>query len=299
MPFVTKYKLGRTLGQLKWNHESDSVYKYLLDKYQYFSSIKSKEIATFYNFLKDPKRFLEIHGVIWEDDGKYIIESKPAFHNDSNCEWLKAPFINIKLPIAIQNNKQLLQEARQIYKDDKLNFISNCIKIFKEKYPNAKLSPDDFVIVNYKNGGNNFIQNKTLNELQSELVSLLILEKSYKGIKITENQKHQIIPNDFFEKPYSYPEALKYYNRGQVISRHRNSLAQIANNGTLGAIKNKTDYCSDEELIEIAKYVSTNLETPTYEILIAIVFQGNGEAELDKGILETIGFTSCKSKNCV
>jgi hypothetical protein len=307
MAFVTNYKLKRVLGNIDLNFSNDPIARYIKEKYYYLPNKEVNLLSVYYQFIKNPEGFIENGHLKWVDTGKNAIEIKPAYHKSNECRALNKRFDNVILPSTIQSDNSLLSEARGIaerlglYKfgekteDELQRFVVICMEELNHKHLNLGLKNDDFKIVhNKKNGGASFYSNLTLNEIKTELEKIISLSKEYFGFS---ESKYLVLPNDFFKKPFSYPEKLQKHNRLQVLERHKNYMSIIADTQTL--YNNHTEYCTDDEVIQICVEITTQFTKPTVSTIENEMLKNTDKTEFSKSVLEILGFKSCQSNDCI
>ena len=69
MPFVTKYKLKRALGNIDGQFWKDPIFKYLQSKYFYLPNKETALLTVYNNFIEDPEKFVEEGHKVWKDSG--------------------------------------------------------------------------------------------------------------------------------------------------------------------------------------------------------------------------------------
>ena len=134
--------------------------------------------------------------------------------------------------------------------------------------------------------------NLTLQQIKEELERLIRKSNNYFGF----NEKRQLVlPNDFFKNPNLYPEKLAKHNRLQVLERYRNSLGRIAEKGNVR--NNNTDYCTEKEVVEIAKEIRDKFSVPTVSVIETELLKKAENREFNKTVLEVLGFRPCNGCN--
>lgn len=305
MAFATKYKLKRVLGNIDSDLTDDPISQYISSKYYYLSDKETHQLTIYYRFLENPSGFIETSHLKWKDTKRNAVEVKPAYHVSDSCQALHKRFDNVILPEKIQTNDKLLSEARDIAKREGLysfkekskeelqRFVVICMEEMNHNHKDLRVGIKDFKIVhNKKNSGSREYSNMTLQEVKKHL-ELLIL-KSNKYFNFNGNRQ-LVLPNRFFNSPFSFPKDLKYHNRLQVLEKYRNYLSLIANKEDVR--NNYTDFCTDVEIIDIAKEILNTFNIPTITAIEAEILKQADSKEFQKTILEVLGFRPCKGCN--
>lgn len=305
MAFATKYKLKRVLGNIDRDLTQDPINRYILNKYGTLSDKDTHQLTIYYRFLENPISFIEEGHLKWKDTRRNAVEIKPAYHSSDTCKTLHKRFDNVILPVKIQSDDKLLIEAREIAKrvglynfsekseQELQQFAIVCMEEMNHKHKDLKVELSDFKIIhNKKNSGNREYLNLTLQEVKEKLETLI--RKSDKYFNFNE-KRELVLPNKFFENPFSFQKDLQYHNRLQVLEKYRNYLSLIADKEDVQ--NNYTDFCTDSDIVNIAKEIHITFNIPIVSAIEAEILKKVDNKEFEKTILEVLGFRPCQRCN--
>ncbi|MFZ4462474.1 MAG: hypothetical protein ACOYN5_01405 [Bacteroidales bacterium] len=167
--YVTNANLKRVLFKLdKSDFDlSGEVYK---AKINFLNKLEEKSLLLYKHFFEFPDEFINAYYKKLQslDSGKFVFEeSRPAYHNSSDCLILRSNFENYEIPLIVKQEGKI-EEYRNWFKSNLYlteNKIPEADSIFKEKhYKEWNCLP---IKIDYDNSGAISYNNLSVEELEN------------------------------------------------------------------------------------------------------------------------------------
>ena len=170
-------------------------------EFKWFNDYEVRNLLAFRLLFENPIVFFEQYIVRKAVDTKqYIYEGNlPSYHYSSDCGRLRSTFSNFKIPEEIKSKGDDKIAEFRIWFIDNVESLENNPDYFMERMRmrfNLKVRPEE---VNYNNSGINNFNNLNLNELESQITSLIIRANEF----YTSSVKIQVILSNFGKISYS------------------------------------------------------------------------------------------------
>lgn len=179
--YATSFNVKRTLYTAKVNDDKIAqtlIRDKILAKDLRLPKADLTLLKTLHIFLENPNNFLEKYFQGWKDTFTLLVEEKPAYHTNPNCEWFVKDFYGIQIPNKIKK-KKLIKEARawtksnmnlmtaKTFKEFSLEFVAH----FNTKY-NVGLDVSDISDIDRPNSGSKIV-NAKLENVEAEIRNIL------------------------------------------------------------------------------------------------------------------------------
>jgi hypothetical protein len=258
-------KLIKRLDDVKLDSIADNIYK--RDIY-FFNRRESANLKGIRELMRDIEQFFREYYRPIEvvDSYKYVYpESTPAYHKDCNCERLHSDFMNIEIPVPIQQKGvSEIMKFREWYRKTEFDKDNPKDYIYKVQQQFPYVGAINPQTVRHNNSGAEKKENYSLEDLQDEIEHILDMCEIY-----------------FDENP----------NLRDIIYRYQKMtfLGYVD-----GALKNNRSGLSDEQLKSFLRAYDKTFKQPLKERLIEYYrVKFNPEMEFEGALLEKLGFRPC------
>ena len=171
-------------------------------EFKWFNDYEVRNLLAFRLLFENPIVFFEQYIVRKAVDTKqYIYEGNlPSYHYSSDCGRLRSTFNNFKIPEEIKCQGDNKIAEFRIWFIENIESLENNPDFFMERMRmrfNLEVRPE---AVNYSNSGVNDFYNLNLNELESQITSLIIRANEF----YTSSVEIQVILSNFGKISYIY-----------------------------------------------------------------------------------------------
>lgn len=264
--YITKANAKRLVNNLDISNidVNKEIFKI---EFKWFNDYEVRNLLAFRLLFENPIVFFEQYMVRKAVDTKqYIYEGNlPSYHYSSDCGRLRSTFSNFKIPEEIKSKGDDKIAEFRIWFIDNVESLENNPDYFMERMRmrfNLKVRPEE---VNYNNSGVNNFNNLNLNELESQITSLIIRANEY----CSSSVKTQVILSNFGKISY--------------IHRKKKSLSH-----------NSTGFSNSDIWIVLEKFDS-DFKEPIIDLLREYYrVKYNPEMKFEGKLLSQLGYKFCK-----
>lgn len=268
MPFVTEYNTSlvfkKLIGEIpddirNWQPYKKSIY--------FLNRLDKTNLLYFKKFCENPIENIDsIYKAIEIVDKKeFVYEgSKPSYHKYENCDRLSSNFVNYRIPTQIKDKgEEEIEKYRTWFKENESSFTERP-DVYQMRLQTKFGIIESIQKVDYKNSGNVYKENLTLEEIQIRIDSLL----------------HNAA--QFFNRNKKRQEVIRRFQTATFLAFKEEVIES-----------NKTEY-SDEELKSILKlYYYLFIEPTIYYLKEFFKTFYNAEIEINEKIFEALNFKKC------
>ena len=177
MPFVTEYNTNlvfkKLIGEIPDNIREWQPYK----KSIYFlNRLDKTNLQYFKKFCENPIENIDsIYKAIEVVDKKIFVYegSLPSYHKYENCDRLSSNFVNYRIPTQIKEKGEEEIEKYRVWFKENESVFSERPDIYQMRLQTKFGIVENIQKVDYKNSGNVYKENLTLQEIEARIDSLL------------------------------------------------------------------------------------------------------------------------------
>lgn len=268
MPFVTEYNTSlvfkKLMGEIPDNIRDWQPYR----KSIYFlNRLDKTNLLYFKKFCENPIENIDIiyNAVEVVDNKVFVYEgSQPSYHKYENCDRLSSNFVNYRIPETIkEKGEEEIEKYRNWFKENESSFTDRP-DIYQMRLHTKFGIKESIQKVDYKNSGNVYKENLTLDEIQARIDSLLHNASQF----YNRNEKRQ--------------EVIRRFQKATFLAFKEEE------------IENNTTEYSDEELKSILKlYYYLFVEPTIYYLKEFFKTFYNADIEINEKIFEALNFRKC------
>ncbi|GER57897.1 hypothetical protein ULMA_00050 [Patiriisocius marinus] len=268
MPFVTEYNTSlvfkKLIGEIpddirNWEPYRKSIY--------FLNRLDKTNLLYFKKFCENPIDNIDsIYKAIEVVDKKVFVYegSKPSYHKYENCDRLSSNFVNYRIPTQIkEKGEEEIEKYRNWFKENESSFTDRP-DVYQMRLQAKFGIIEGIQKVDYKNSGNVYKENLTLEEIQARIDSLL----------------HNAA--QFFKRNEKRQEVIKRFQTATFLAFKEEE------------IENNTTEYSDGELKNILKLYYYLFIEPTIHYLkefFKTIY--NADIEINERIFEALNFKKC------
>lgn len=269
MPFVTEYNTNlvfkKLIGEIPDNIRDWQPYKKSIF---FLNRLDKTNLQYFKKFCENP---IENIDTIYKpveivDNKEFVYEgSNPSYHKYENCERLSSNFINYRIPSKIkEKGKEKIEEYRTWFKEN-AEIFSERPDIYQMRLQTKFGIDDSIQKIDYRNSGNVYKENLTLEEIETRIDSLLYNAAQY--YKLDKRRQ----------------QAIKRFQTATFLAFKEDDIND-----------NPTDY-SDYELKAILReYYYLFIQPTIYYLKEFFKTFYNADIEINEKILEGLNFKKCR-----
>ncbi len=266
MPFVTEYNTNlvfkKLIGEIPDNIRDYQPYK----KSIYFlNRLDKTNLQYFKKFCENP---IENIDTIYKpievvDKQEFVYEgSNPSYHKYENCERLSSNFINYRIPSEIKE-KGKIEEYRTWFKEN-AEIFSERPDIYQMRLQTKFGIVEGIQKVDYKNSGNVYKENLTLEEIETRIDSLLYNAAQY------------------YKRDERRQKAIKRFQTATFLAFKEDEISD-----------NPTDYSDNELKAILREYYYLFIEPTIYYLKEFFKTFYNADIEINEKIFEGLNFKKC------
>jgi len=268
MPFVTEYNTNlvfkKLIGEIPDNIREWQPYK----KSIYFlNRLDKTNLQYFKKFCENPIENIDsIYKAIEVVDKKVFVYegSLPSYHKYENCDRLSSNFVNYRIPTEIKKKGEEEIEKYRVWFKENESVFSERPDIYQMRLQTKFGIIEHLQKVDYKNSGNVYKENLTLQEIEARIDSLL----------------------------HNAAEFYKRDEKRQVVIRRFQTATFLAFKED--EIENNDTEYSDEELKSILRlYYNLFIEPTIYYLKEFFKTFFNADIEINEKIFEALNFKKC------
>lgn len=268
MPFVTEYNttlvFKKLIGEIPDNIRDWQPYK----KSIYFlNRLDKTNLQYFKKFCENPIENIDtIYNPIEVIDKKVFVYegSSPSYHKYENCERLSSNFINYRIPTEIkEKGEEEIEKYRAWFKENAETFAERP-DIYQMRLQTKFGIIEGIQQVDYKNSGNVYKENLTLEEIESRIDSLLYNAAQY------------------YKRDERRQQAIKRFQTATFLAFKEDDIND-----------NPTDYTDDELKAILKEYFYLFIEPTIYFLKEFFKTFYSTDIEINEKIFEGLNFKKC------